>query len=56
MKFKMDSAKALSIAVTALGIIGTILSNKVESDNRKSMKSELKEEIMKELAKSNKES
>lgn len=56
MKFKMDATKVLSIAVTVLGIAGTLLSNKVESNNRKNMKSELKEEIMKELLKSNKES
>lgn len=54
MKFKFDATKALSIAVTLLGVAGTILSNKVEADNRKAMKSELKEELLKELTKSNK--
>lgn len=52
MKFKFDATKALSIAVTLLGIAGTVLSNKVESENRKVMKSELKEELLKELTKS----
>ena len=56
MKFKIDPTKVLSIAVTVLGIAGTLLSNMVESNNRKTMKSELKDEIMKELAKSHKES
>ena len=53
MKFKLDTTKVLSIAVTLLGIAGTVLSNKVESDNRKAMKSELKDELMKELLNSN---
>lgn len=56
MKFKMDPTKLLSIGVTILGIAGTLLSNKVDANNRKNMKSELKEEIMKELLKNNKES
>lgn len=56
MKFKMDPTKVLSITATVLGIVGTLLSNKVESNNRKNLKSELKKEIMKELAKNNKES
>jgi hypothetical protein len=49
MKFKFDTTKALSIAVTVLGIAGTLLSNKVDSNNRKAMKSELKEELLREL-------
>lgn len=49
MKLKIDGAKALSIGVTVLGIVGALLSSKVESNNRKAMKSELKEELMKEL-------
>ena len=52
MKFKFDTTKALSIGVTLLGVLGTILSNKVESDSRKAMKSELKDELLKELTKS----
>lgn len=56
MKFKMDPTKILSIGVTLLGIAGTLLSNKVESNNRKIMKDELKKEIMKEILKNNKES
>ena len=49
MKLKIDGAKALSIGATALGIVGALLSSKVDSNNRKAMKSELKEELMKEL-------
>lgn len=53
MKFKFDSAKALSIGVTALGVIGTLLSTKVHDNERKAMKAELKEELLKELSKKN---
>ena len=49
MKLKIDSAKALSIGVTVLGVVGTLLSSKVDSNNRKAMKSEIKDELMKEL-------
>lgn len=56
MKFKMDMTKLLPVAVTMLGIAGTLLSSKVESNNRKALKSELKEELLKELSKTNKES
>lgn len=51
MKFKLDLTKVLSVAVTVLGVAGTLLSSKVESNNRKAMKSELKEELMKEITK-----
>lgn len=51
MKLKLDPAKILSVAVTVLGVAGTLLSSKVESNNRKAMKSELKEELLKELSK-----
>ena len=49
MKLKIDSAKALSIGATVLGVVGALVSSKVDSNNRKAMKSELKEELMKEL-------
>ena len=49
MKLKIDGAKALSIGATVLGVVGALVSNKVDSNNRKAMKSELKEELMKEL-------
>ena len=49
MKLKIDGAKVLSIGVTVLGVVGTLLSSKVDSNNRKAMKSEIKDELMKEL-------
>ena len=49
MKLKIDGAKALSIGATVLGVVGALVSSKVDSNNRKAMKSELKEELMKEL-------
>ena len=53
MRLKIDSAKALSMTVTALGVIGTLLANVVQSNDRKAMKSELKDEILKELKSKN---
>lgn len=53
MKFKFDSAKVLSIGVTALGVIGTLLSTKVHDNEQKAMKAELKKELLKELSKKN---
>ena len=53
MKFKFDGAKALSIGVTALGVIGTLLSAKVHDNEQKAMKAELKEELLKELSEKN---
>ena len=47
MKLKIDGAKALSIGATVLGVVGALLSSKVDSNNRKAMKSEIKEELMK---------
>jgi hypothetical protein len=49
-KFEIDPAKVLSVTVTVLGIAGTILSNKVDGNNRKKMKAEIKEELVKELS------
>lgn len=51
MKIKIDSAKVLSIAVTALGVAGTLLSNKVQANDRKAMKEELKKELLNEISK-----
>lgn len=56
MKIKIDPAKALSVTVTILGIAGTLLTGKVEENNRKAMKSELKDELLKELTHGTKES
>lgn len=49
MKLKIDGAKALSIGVTVLGVVGTLLSNIVDNNNRKEMKGEIKDELLKEL-------
>lgn len=49
-KFEIDPAKVLSVTVTVLGIAGTLLSNKVEGNNRKKMKAEIKDELVKELS------
>ena len=52
MKNKIDSTKALSIIVTVLAVMRTLLSNKVDMDNRNAMKDELRKEILDELSKS----
>lgn len=49
---KIDSTKVLGIAVTVLGIAGTLLSNKVEENKMKDLKNELKDEILKDIKKS----
>ena len=48
---KINVAKVLPVVVTALGVVGTLLSNKVEANNRKELKAELKDELLKELSK-----
>lgn len=48
-KITIDNNKLLSIGVTLLGVAGTLLSGKVESNKTKAMKAELKDEIMKDL-------
>lgn len=50
MKIKFKKEKVLSIAVMILGIVVTILSNKVSENEQKAMKEELKEELIKELS------
>ena len=49
---KIDSTKVLGITVTVLGVAGTLLSNKVEENKMKELKSELKDEILKDIKKS----
>ena len=53
MKIKIDLTKILNVTVTVLGVVGTLLASKVEANNRKVMKDELKEELLKEITKSN---
>ena len=48
---KIDPTKVLGIAVTALGIAGTLLSNKLEDRKINDLKSELKDDILKQIDK-----
>lgn len=48
-KPKFDSGKVLGLVSMGLGLAGMLLNNKMEANSRKEMKSELKEEIMKEF-------
>ena len=50
---KIDGKKVLSVGVTFLGVAGTLLSTKVDSNNREALKNQLKEELMQELSKQN---
>ena len=50
---KIDASKALSIFVVGLGVAGSLLSTKVDANNRKEMKNELKDELLKELSEKN---
>lgn len=49
MKKKLDTTKLLSIAVTILGLAGTLLSSKLEEKSREEMKAEIKEELKEEI-------
>ena len=49
MKKKLDTTKLLSIAVTILGLAGTLLSSKLDEKSREEMKAEIKEELKGEL-------
>ena len=49
MKLKFNVAKGLGIATFVGGIVLDLLSKKAEANDRKTMKAELKDEIMKEL-------
>ena len=51
MKIKIDSAKVISVAAGVLGLASMVVSNIKASNDQKSMKAELKEEIMKDLLK-----
>ena len=48
---QIDPTKALGIAVTALGIAGTLLSSKLEDRKMNDLKSELKDDILKQINK-----
>lgn len=51
MKFleKMQPSKLLPIAIFGLGILTSVLTNKNSAIEREAMKSELKDELLKEL-------
>ena len=51
MKLKLDSSKILSIAVMAVGVIGTILTAKDNDNKLKQMKEEVKKELKEEISK-----
>lgn len=51
MKIKIDGKKALKIGSTVIGVAGLIISNLVSKNDRDDLKSELKEEILKEISK-----
>lgn len=51
MKLNINSRKLLTVAVAAVGLIGTILSSKQDAVNREQMKKELRDEILSELSK-----
>ena len=55
MKEKFNSTTVLSAVVTAMGVIGTLLSFKVQNDDRELLKEELKEELREELSNDDKE-
>lgn len=48
---KIDPTRVLGIAVTALGVAGTLLSNKLEDHKMNDLKSELKDDILKQIKK-----
>lgn len=52
-KFNIDKGTVLGIIVTCLGIASTILTSKVDSNNRQTMKNELKAELLEELTSAN---
>lgn len=46
---KVDGAKALKVVAAVLGVGGVLISNIIEENNQKALKSQLKDELMKEL-------
>lgn len=50
---KIDAGKVLGLTITVLGVVGTILSGKADEYNRKAMKDEIKQELIKELTSKN---
>ena len=48
---KVDPTKVLGIAVTAIGLAGTLLSNKLEDRKMKDLKDEVTKDILKQINK-----
>lgn len=48
---KVNLGQVTAVASTVLGVAGVLLSNVVDKNNRADMKAELKDEILKELTK-----
>ena len=48
---KIDPTKVLGIAVTALGIAGTLLSGKLEESKMKDLKDEVTKDVLKQINK-----
>lgn len=46
---KVDGTKVLKVGAMVLGVAGMLVSNIIEENNQKSLKDELKKELMKEL-------
>ena len=49
MKIKIDPTKALSATVTVLTIVGTLLTTKVQANEKAAMKEEVLKEVLDEL-------
>lgn len=48
---KVDPTKVLGIAVTAIGLAGTLLSNKLEDRKMKDLKDEVTKDVLKQINK-----
>lgn len=46
---KVDGTKVLKVGAAVLGVAGVLLSNIIEENNQKTLKNELKDELIKEL-------
>lgn len=48
---KVDPTRVLGIAVTAIGLAGTLLSNKLEDHKMKNLKDEVTKDVLKQINK-----
>lgn len=49
MNIKLDTSKLLGIGTIALGVVSTILSGMKENNDKKALKSEITNEVLKNL-------